>query len=129
VHTGDFVNAGDPLTEGPLIPADILRIKGEESLYTYMLDEVQNVYRAQGVPISDKHIECILRQMLGKFRVLSPGDTALLPNEVVDRFEFKRINDELNEKVRIADPGDTDLELNEIVDKQKVKEANALAEA
>jgi DNA-directed RNA polymerase subunit beta' len=129
VHTGDFVNAGDPLTEGPLIPADILRIKGEESLYTYMLDEVQNVYRAQGVPISDKHIECILRQMLGKFRVLSPGDTALLPNEVVDRFEFKRINDALAEKLRVAEAGDTDLTVNEIVDRQKVKEANALAEA
>jgi len=129
VHTGDFVSAGDPLTEGPLIPADILRIRGEESLYTYMLDEVQNVYRAQGVPISDKHIECILRQMLGKFRVLSPGDTPLLPNEVVDRFEFKRINDELGEKLRVSEPGDTDLAENEIVDRQKVKELNALAEA
>src|SRR5690606_18634137 len=74
VHTGDVVIAGDPLTEGPLIPADILRIRGEEALYNYMLDEVQNVYRAQGVPISDKHIEVILRQMLSKVRVLSSGE-------------------------------------------------------
>ena len=64
VHTGDRIEAGDALTEGPMIPADILRIKGEDALYVYMLDEVQNVYRAQGVPISDKHIEVILRQML-----------------------------------------------------------------
>ena len=61
-------SAGDPLIDGPLVPHDILRIKGEEELYRYMLDEVQNVYRAQGVPINDKHIEVILAQMLRKQR-------------------------------------------------------------
>lgn len=66
VHAGDFIQAGDPLTEGPQIPHDILRIKGEESLWQYMLDEVQNVYRAQGVPINDKHIELILRRCCGR---------------------------------------------------------------
>ena len=129
VHTGDVVNAGDPLTEGPLIPADILRIRGEEALYTYMLDEVQNVYRAQGVPISDKHIETILRQMLGKVRVLSPGDTDLLPNEVVDKFIFREINNKVQSMLRIIDPGDTQLPMNALIDKDEVKEANALAEA
>ncbi|NQY92372.1 MAG: DNA-directed RNA polymerase subunit beta', partial [Deltaproteobacteria bacterium] len=79
VHTGDMVNAGDPLTEGPLIPADILRIRGEEALYNYMLDEVQNVYRAQGVPISDKHIEIIVAAMMRKVRIEDPGDTEFLP--------------------------------------------------
>src|SRR5690606_27562121 len=129
VHTGDFVNAGDPLTEGPLIPADILRIKGEEALYYYMLDEVQNVYRAQGVPISDKHIEVILRQMLGKVRVQSPGDTELLPNEVVDKFHFREQNAKAAARLRVVDAGDTSLPVDALVDKDEVKEANALAEA
>ncbi|MBT8484670.1 MAG: DNA-directed RNA polymerase subunit beta' [Phycisphaerales bacterium] len=129
VHTGDYISAGDPLTEGPLIPADILRIKGEESLYTYMLDEVQNVYRAQGVPISDKHIEVILRQMLGKVRIQSPGDTELLPNEVVDKFAFRAANAKVANALRISDSGDTDLPVEALVPKDDVKEANALAEA
>ncbi|MCZ6446080.1 MAG: DNA-directed RNA polymerase subunit beta' [Planctomycetota bacterium] len=129
VHTGDRVSAGDPLTEGPLIPADILRIRGEEALYTYMLDEVQNVYRSQGVPISDKHIETILRQMLGKVRVLSPGDTDLLPNEVVDKFYFRERNIQIASKVRVIDAGETNLPAGALVNKEEAKEANALAEA
>jgi DNA-directed RNA polymerase subunit beta' len=129
VHTGDVVIAGDPLTEGPLIPADILRIRGEEALYYYMLDEVQNVYRAQGVPISDKHIEVILRQMLGKVRVQSPGDTNLLPNEVVDKFHFRDENAMALSKLRIVDAGETNLPVDALVDKDEVREANALAEA
>ncbi len=129
VHTGDRVEAGDPLTEGPMVPADILRIKGEEPLYMYMLDEVQNVYRAQGVPISDKHIEVILRQMLSKVRVTSPGDTELLPNEVVDKFVFREINEAVMRKLRIEDPGDTGLTTGALVDREEVKEKNALAEA
>jgi DNA-directed RNA polymerase subunit beta' len=129
VHTGDFVQAGDPLTEGPLIPADILRIKGEDALYVYMLDEVQNVYRAQGVPISDKHIEVILRQMLSKVRIQSPGDTDLLPNEVVDKFHFREANRKIGASLRVTDPGDTDFPVEALVDKNEVKEANALAEA
>ena len=129
VHTGDRVDAGDALTEGPQIPADILRIKGEEPLYLYMLDEVQNVYRAQGVPISDKHIEVILRQMLGKVKVVKPGDTDLLPNDVVDKFEFQRKNREVTTKLKVRNPGGTDLTLGSLVDKAAVKEANARAEA
>jgi DNA-directed RNA polymerase subunit beta' len=129
VHTGDHVQAGDPLTEGPLIPADILRIKGEEALYNYMLDEVQNVYRAQGVPISDKHIEVILRQMLGKIRVLTSGDTDLLPNEVVDKFVFRQKNDDLASRLVVVDPGETTLAKDGLYTKDEVREANALAES
>jgi DNA-directed RNA polymerase subunit beta' len=129
VHTGDHVQAGDPLTEGPLIPGDILRIKGEDALYNYMLDEVQNVYRAQGVPISDKHIEVILRQMLSKVRVLSSGDTDLLPNEMVDKFNFRQANDKSATMLRIADPGDTTLPMDALVSRDEVREANALAES
>jgi DNA-directed RNA polymerase subunit beta' len=128
VHTGDRVDAGDALTEGPHIPADILRIKGEDALYVYMLDEVQNVYRAQGVPISDKHIEVILRQMLSKVRVSNQGDTELLPNEVVDKFVFRDVNDALARKMRIDDAGGTSLPVGALVDKDEIREANALAE-
>ncbi|MCH8855272.1 MAG: DNA-directed RNA polymerase subunit beta', partial [Proteobacteria bacterium] len=88
----DQVDAGDPLTEGPLIPADILRIRGEDALYIYMMEEVQNVYRAQGVPISDKHIEIILRQMLRRVQVESTGDSDFIPGQMVDRFEFQQKN-------------------------------------
>ncbi|QYU70185.1 SDR family NAD(P)-dependent oxidoreductase [Leptolyngbya sp. 15MV] len=129
VHAGDYVQAGDPLSEGPLVPHDILRIKGEEALWTYMLDEVQNVYRAQGVVINDKHIELILSQMLRKVKVESPGDTDLLPQEVVDKFEFRVRNNEVQNMVRITDAGGTDLKLGELYHKSVVKEANAKAEA
>jgi DNA-directed RNA polymerase subunit beta' len=129
VHTGDYVLAGDPLTEGPLVPHDILRIKGEESLWSYMLDEVQNVYRAQGVTINDKHIELILSQMLRKVRVEMPGDTELLPHEVIDKFVFRKSNYEVSQMVRIIEAGGTDLRVNELVHRDVIKEANAKAEA
>ena len=129
VHSGDKVSAGDPLIDGPLNPHDILRIKGEDALYTYMLDEVQNVYRAQGVAINDKHIEVILSQMLRKIRVENPGDTELLPHEVVDRWVFRQKNNAIAEMGRISDPGGTTLPLNALVSKSEIKEANAKAEA
>ena len=129
VHRDDFVDAGDSLTEGPLVPQEILEIQGEEAVFNYMLDEVQNVYRAQGVPISDKHIECILACMLSKTLVKKPGDTPLLPEEVVDRHTFRRINAETQAKVRIGDAGDTNLVVGDLVEKSVVKEANALADA
>src|SRR5262245_44610653 len=122
VHTGDYVQAGDPLTEGPLVPHDILRIKGEEALWTYMLDEVQNVYRAQGVTINDKHIELILSQMLRKVKVESPGDTDLLPQEVVDKFFFRQKNLQTSHMFRVSDTGGTDLPLNALVSRDEIKE-------
>ena len=128
VHTGDRVEAGDALTEGPLIPADILRIRGEDALYLYMLDEVQNVYRAQGVPISDKHIEVILRQMLGKVKIQLPGDTSLLPGDVVDKFAHRGENTRMSSSLKIKDPGDTGLRVGELVDREEIKELNARAE-
>jgi DNA-directed RNA polymerase subunit beta' len=129
VHRDDYVDAGDSLTEGPLVPQEILEILGEESVFNYMLDEVQNVYRAQGVPISDKHIECILSCMLSKMLVKKPGDTTMLPEEVVDRHTFRRYNSELQNKVRISDAGDTNLVVGDLIDKSVVKESNALAAA
>ncbi len=129
VHTGDYVAAGDALIDGALIPHDILRIKGEETLFAYLIDEVQNVYRAQGVTINDKHIEVIVSQMLRKVRVDNPNDTKLLPNEVADKFRFRAANETTAQMGRIKDPGDTNLPIGTMVTKSALKDANAAAEA
>jgi DNA-directed RNA polymerase subunit beta' len=92
VRDGDSVRAGDKLTEGSKNPQDILLIQGREAVQEYLVDEVQKVYRTQGVNINDKHIEVIVRQMLRRVRIDTPGDTALLPGELVDRFEYEDLN-------------------------------------
>ena len=89
VQDGETVNAGDALTGGPLNPHDILRIRGKEELQSHVIDQVQAVYRSQGVHIHDKHIEIILRQMLRRVQVREPGDTEFIPGEVVDKFAFQ----------------------------------------
>jgi DNA-directed RNA polymerase subunit beta' len=129
VHTGDFVEAGDPLIRGPRIPHDILRINGEEALYQYLLTEVQNVYRSQGVKINDKHIEIILNQMLRKVKVEDPGDSKFLPGEVVDKFKFRAGNEALSQSVKVEKPGGTNFKENDVVTKPEFKEANEAAEA
>ncbi len=94
VQTGDRVYAGQRLTDGPIIPQDILSVQGEDSLRKYLLDEVQQVYRLQGVRTNDKHIEVIIRQMLRKVRIKSdPGDTAFLAHQEVDKLKFAEINE------------------------------------
>ncbi|MBM4406164.1 MAG: DNA-directed RNA polymerase subunit beta' [Chloroflexi bacterium] len=92
VKPGQNVRAGDRITEGPVNPQDILRILGRDQVQEYMVEEVQKVYRAQGVTINDKHIEIIVRQMLRKVRVDTPGDTELLPGQLLDRFAFEEVN-------------------------------------
>src|SRR5690606_17172216 len=92
VRDGAVVEAGDSLTEGPVNPHDILRVKGVQGVQTYIVQEVQEVYRSQGVDINDKHIEVIVRQMLRKVKVEDPGDTELLPGGLVDQFEFEEEN-------------------------------------
>ncbi|MEM1165607.1 MAG: DNA-directed RNA polymerase subunit beta' [Planctomycetota bacterium] len=129
VHSGDEVAAGDPLIDGPLVPHDILRIKGDDALYSYMLDEVQNVYRAQGVPINDKHIEVILAQMLRKLRVENPGDTKFLPHEVVDKVAFRKENNRVADLGRVSEAGGTDLTVGQLYTRDEIREANAKAEA
>src|SRR5262249_25920514 len=129
VHTGDFVEAGEPLIRGPRIPHDILRINGEEALYQYLLTEVQNVYRSQGVKINDKHIEIILNQMLRKVKVEDPGDTKFLPGEVVDKFKFRQGNDALSQSMKVEEPGGTSIKKGDVVLKSELKEANEAAEA
>ncbi len=93
VHEGDRVRAGDRLTEGPVNPHDILLIKGPRAVQEYLLNEVQEVYRLQGVRISDKHIGVIVRQMLQKVRVTDPGDTDFLEGETVDKLTFRDENE------------------------------------
>ncbi|MDQ7843954.1 MAG: DNA-directed RNA polymerase subunit beta' [Armatimonadota bacterium] len=92
VQDGDRVNAGDPLTEGAVNPHDILRIRGLHALQRYLVEEIQSVYRSQGVDINDKHIEIIVRQMLRRVKVEEPGDTEFLPGELVDKFQFEEEN-------------------------------------
>ncbi len=129
VHTGDYVEAGDRLTEGPLVPHNILAIRGEEALQQYLLAEIQSVYRGQGQNINDKHMEIILNQMLRKVRIESVGDTDLLPGEVVDKFRFRGENTRLAKSMKIIDSGDTSFMKGDVVLRDKIEQANMEAEA
>ena len=102
VHEGDRVRAGDRLTEGPVNPHDILRIKGPRAVQEYLLNEVQEVYRLQGVKINDKHIGVIVKQMLQKVRIMEPGDTEFLEGEHVDKQNFRDVNDRCKKKKQKA---------------------------
>jgi DNA-directed RNA polymerase subunit beta' len=125
VHTGDEVVAGDALTDGPLVPHDILRIKGEETLQKYLIAEIQNVYRSQNVNINDKHIEIISAQMMRKVTIESVGDSSFLPGEVADKFVFRQENERLANSVKITNVGDaTDLEEGQIVGKKELAKIN-----
>jgi DNA-directed RNA polymerase subunit beta' len=107
VQEGDFVRRGDPLVDGPRVPHDILKVMGVEALSDYLVNEIQDVYRLQGVKINDKHIEVIVRQMLQKVEVLEPGDTTYLTGEQIDRIEFDQENNKrlkANERPAVAMP-------------------------
>jgi DNA-directed RNA polymerase subunit beta' len=95
VKTNDKVEAGDPLTEGSLNPHTILKINGREACQLYLLSEIQNVYRAQGQNINDKHFETIVRKMMNKVHIVKPGDSGLLPNDMVERMEISQLNEKL----------------------------------
>ncbi len=124
VHSGDYVDAGEPLTDGPLVPHDILRIRGEEALQNYLLVEIQNVYRAQNVKINDKHVEIIIAQMLRKVKVENTGDTDLLPGDTLDKFQFRSANQRMAGSVKITESGDTDLAVGAIIDKAELEKIN-----
>jgi DNA-directed RNA polymerase subunit beta' len=128
VHAGDHVEAGDALCDGPLVPHDILAIKGEEALQNYLLHEVQAVYRSQNVSISDKHIEVMIMQMLRKVKVEQAGDSALLPGEVIDKFRFRAENQRLAKSVKITDPGDSKFADGQLVSKDELSTANEALE-
>lgn len=95
VKDGEDVEAGQPLTEGSINPHELLKLKGRDACYHYLLEEIQNVYRAQGQNINDKHFEVIIRKMISKVTIINAGDTELLPNEMIDRLEIKEINEHM----------------------------------
>ena len=129
VHASDFVRAGEALVDGPLVPHDILRISGEEAVQQYLVREIQNVYRSQRVEINDKHIEIIVAQMLRKVRVESGGDSGLLEGSVMDKFEFRKANEQLVQCMKVTDPGDTDFTAGDIVRREIFDQKNAQFEA
>ena len=129
VHSGDQVNAGQSLVDGPLIPHDILRVSGEEAVQQYLLHEIQQVYQSQRVEINDKHCEIIIARMLRKVKIENPGDTTLLPGLVMDKFQFRSANQELSKCVKIANPGDSDFTEGTIVPKETFEQTNAEIEA
>jgi len=98
VNRGDSVKAGQALVDGPLVLDDILRINGEEALHNYMLQETQNVYRTQDATIDDKHFEIIISQMTRRVKITEPGDTKLLPDELVDKFVFRDTNQKVKDQ-------------------------------
>ncbi|MFW6266072.1 MAG: DNA-directed RNA polymerase subunit beta' [Halanaerobiales bacterium] len=98
IEDGQKVEAGDKLTEGPLDPNVLLRVKGEKEVQNYLLEEVQNVYRSQGVEINDKHIEVVIRQMMRKVKVKKAGDTDLLPGSLVNRYEYRQVKEKMIEE-------------------------------
>jgi DNA-directed RNA polymerase subunit beta' len=124
VHTGDYVEAGDRLTEGPLVPHNILSISGEVELAKYLLKEIQAVYRGQGQSINDKHMEVILSQMLRKVKVENVGDSSFLPEEVVDKFRFREENKRLAQSLKVLEAGDTPYQKGEVVVREKLEQAN-----
>ena len=100
VHEGDYVTAGQQLCDGNIDPHDILRVKGDKQVQEYLVNEIQEVYRLQGVDINDKHLECIVRKMLRKVRIDTVGDTGFLPEEVVDKFAFRDVNERMIQKAK-----------------------------
>ena len=126
VQDNDFVKAGDPLSDGAITPADILSIKGPTAVQEYLVDEIQEVYRLQGVKINDKHIETIVRQMMQKVIIIDAGDTNFLTNQVVDRFAFMEENDTILDKKVISEPGDSEtLKAGMIITSRKLRDENS----
>jgi DNA-directed RNA polymerase subunit beta' len=129
VHNGDQVRAGDSLVRGPLVPQDILEVSGEEAVQQYLLHEIQSVYRAQRVAIDDKHIELVVSQMLRKVKVEDVGDTTLLPGLLIDRGEFRKINQQLQSCSRVVDPGDSEFQESDVVPTETIQQVNQEIEA
>src|SRR3984893_16815824 len=124
---GDFVKAGAQLSDGQVAPADILSIKGPFAVQEYVVNEIQEVYRLQGVKINDKHIEVIVRQMMRKLNIVDPGDTRFLEDETVDKIEFLDENDWIFDKKVITDAGDSGkLKPGQIVSLREVREENSI---
>ena len=127
VQENDYVRAGTPLSDGAITPSDILAIKGPTAVQEYIVNEVQDVYRLQGVKINDKHFEIIVRQMMRKVEINEPGDTRFLEQQVVDKFEFMEENDRIWGKKVVTDAGDSEtLVPGQIVTARKLRDENSM---
>jgi DNA-directed RNA polymerase subunit beta' len=124
---GDFVKAGSPLSDGQISPQDILSIQGPFAVQQYVVNEIQEVYRLQGVKINDKHIEVIVRQMMRKVVIVDPGDTKFLEEDLTDKFEFVEENDFIFDKKVVVESGDSaKLRPGQIVSLREVREENSI---
>ncbi|MBL0155393.1 MAG: DNA-directed RNA polymerase subunit beta' [Chitinophagaceae bacterium] len=124
---GDFVKAGASLSDGQIAPFDILSIKGPFAVQEYVVNEIQEVYRLQGVKINDKHIEVIVRQMMRKVNIVDPGDTRFLEDDLTDKFDFVEENDFIFDKKVVTEIGDsTKLRAGQIVTLREVREENSI---
>ncbi len=126
VQDNDFVKAGQPLSDGAITPSDILSIKGPTAVQEYLVNEIQEVYRLQGVKINDKHIEAIVSQMMQKVEIIDSGDTSFLQGEYVDKLEFREINDLVLDKKVVLDSGDSQkLKPGQIVTARELRDENS----
>ena len=127
VQENDYVRAGTPLSDGSITPADILAIKGPTAVQEYIVNEIQDVYRLQGVKINDKHFEVIVRQMMRKVQIEEPGDTRFLEMQIVDKLEFAEENDRIWGKKVVTDAGDSEtMKPGMIVTARKLRDENSL---
>jgi DNA-directed RNA polymerase subunit beta' len=127
VQENDYVRAGTPLSDGATTPADILAIKGPTAVQEYIVNEVQDVYRLQGVKINDKHFEVIVRQMMRKVEIIEPGDTRFLEKQYVDKHEFREENDRIWGKKVVLDAGDSQTFVpGQIVTARKLRDENSM---
>ena len=125
VQEGDEIPAGEKITDGPTDPHDILKIKGPNAVQEYLVNEIQDVYRLQGVKINDKHIEVIVRQMLQKLQIISAGDTNFIEEDLVDRNKLLDENERIENMVVLLDPGQSKFKAGQLVTKPKFREINA----
>jgi DNA-directed RNA polymerase subunit beta' len=126
VQEGDYIKAGTPLSDGSTTPSDILAIKGPFAVQEYLVNEIQEVYRLQGVKINDKHIEVIVRQMMRKVTIEDQGDTKFLEGDVVDKLEFQEENDWIFDKVVVTDSGSSEKLLpGQIITLREIREENS----
>ena len=127
VQENDYVRAGMPLSDGSITPEDILAIKGPSAVQQYLVNEVQEVYRLQGVKINDKHFEVVVRQMMRKVKIQDPGDTIFLENQLAHKDDFINENDEIFGKQVVEDAGDSErLKAGQILTVRELRDENSI---